>query len=100
MRRLLFRNSVRVESGNCSLIDGPDDVQPSVFSAGDVGDEQENQEISTNMAHLDSPNLKYYKENILVYISGYIVNKLIKKLTCKYCIKMLLNVKKCRSHSG
>uniref|UniRef100_A0A8D8QYX8 Uncharacterized protein n=1 Tax=Cacopsylla melanoneura TaxID=428564 RepID=A0A8D8QYX8_9HEMI len=61
-----------------------------VFSAGDV---ENGQEIGVNMDHLDSPNLNYYKANILVYICGYIVNKLIKKLSCKYCIKMLLNVK-------
>lgn len=91
MRRLLFRNAVQVESGNCKLIDSPD-LQPSVFESEEA-ELLKIDEIAIKMANLESKNLKDFKENILVYVSGFIVRNLIKMLTCKYCIKMILHVK-------
>lgn len=72
MRRLLFRNSVRVESGNCVLVDTPE-IQPTIlrFLAESENDEPEfsNEEI-LKVSNLESSHLQDYKENILVYISG------------------------------
>lgn len=39
---------------------------------------------------MDAIDLTYYQENVIYYISGYIVKKLVKTTTCSACVNILL----------
>lgn len=104
LRKLLFRNSVTPSiNANCtsddyettpvlefrnaerSIIDSPISTP--------VQNDNEEHEIECLLQLVEATSLTEYKNNVLYYIAGYIVNKLLEKMSCRYCISALLSNK-------
>ncbi|KAF2884152.1 hypothetical protein ILUMI_22011, partial [Ignelater luminosus] len=93
LRQLLFKNSV-----TCSINADCGDFGSSCTPVFEFRSESRSNlvedledDIDANILQLMSAtDLTYYQENVIYYISGYIVNKLVKKTTCNACVSILL----------
>lgn len=98
MRKLLFRNSVKPSiNANCTNPDYENSAilefrsaKRSIVDENSTTDENETDNSDVLMYLLDRNNLSDYKNNILYYISGYIVMKILDKLTCQHCQALLI----------
>lgn len=103
VRRLLYKNFVTASlNANClSDICGSAPIyefrsNKRVRCENTVDDSIE---FTDEMLHvLNENNLSNYEENILYYISGYIVSKFVKTCNCSYCHEILLAPFKHRDH--
>lgn len=95
LRQLLYRNAITPSvSGNCS------DFESYCTPAFEFrSEERQNQDLSETthddempifIEYLEKTKLSDFQENILFYIAGYIVRRLINDSTCHHCIKILL----------
>lgn len=98
LRKLMFRNSVQSsEKGNCWNFDS--NVQNCVlsFAAAEasvtMNDDEDVDNVDLDSLSIydvvDNSSNSYYKNNILYYICGYVVRKIVTKLKCEECIEML-----------
>lgn len=98
MRKLLFRNSVKPSvNGNC-LINYSSDLAP-VFDFKNprrniIENQNEDVELDdSNLNHfmslVDLTSLSSFQNNILYYIGGVIVRKLLKKNSCSFCQEII-----------
>lgn len=85
MRKLLFRNSVRPSiNANCTNPDYENSAileirsaKRSIVEDNNTTEENETDKSDVLMQLVDRANLSDYKNNILYYISGYIVMKIL-----------------------
>ncbi|KAF0715996.1 THAP domain-containing protein 1-like isoform X5, partial [Aphis craccivora] len=99
LRQLLFTRNITVNSGNCCDFDALEDEilefrseKRSMMSVQEetTFDDDES-EIQTYLDQLNNLQLGEYVNDILDYISGYIIRSMVKKLSCTFCIKALTN---------
>lgn len=98
MRKLLFRNSVRPSiNANCTNPDYENSAilefrsaKRSIVEDDNTTEENETDKSDVLMHLVDRTDLSDYKNNILYYISGYIVMKIVDKLTCQHCRALLI----------
>lgn len=98
LRKLLFRNSVQ-PSVNANCVDDTFhtnhviDFRKSTRSLSEpTQNTNENEEadfVNNMIRHLESPQQSIYQQNVLYYISGYIVNTILRKNSCPYCKDVL-----------
>lgn len=98
LRKLLFRNSV-TPSVNANSFDADFETAPvlefksnkhecnSVFTT----ETNEEQQIEWLLDIVNGQNLSEYKNNILYYISGFIVKKFFEKSNCEHCKAALVS---------
>ncbi|CAG9789006.1 unnamed protein product [Diatraea saccharalis] len=98
IRKLLFRNSV-TPSVNANSFDADFQTSPvlefksnkhecnSVFTT----ETNEEQQIEWLLNTVNGRNLSEYKNNILYYISGFIVKKFLEKSNCEHCNAALVS---------
>lgn len=107
MRKLLFRNSV-VPSINANCTDADFELSPilefrsqkrTVVESQEVCDLENENEANVLLNHMSSINLSDYKHNILYYIAGHFVNKLLDKISCQHCRDALIIAKDNYDHS-
>lgn len=106
MRKLLFRNSVRPSiNANCtnpeyenSAILEFRSAKRSIVEDNDMTVENETDTSDVLMHLVDRTDLSDYKNNILYYISGYIVMKILNKLTCQHCRALLITHRTHKDH--
>lgn len=48
---------------------------------------------------MNSTNISDYKMNVLYYIAGYFVNKLLNKISCQYCRNAIITTKHNSDHT-
>lgn len=95
MRQLLFRNSITASpNANCGEF-GKYSTPAFEFrtekrQAQEIQFEDGNNEINTLIEYLNKKSLSDFQENVLYYISGYIVRSLINNSTCNYCNNIML----------
>lgn len=107
MRKLLFRKSVKPSiNANCT----DEDYEPSPIlefrsakrspsTLQDSNSEQnETDKIDTLLQLIERTNVSDFRNNILYYISGYIVGKMLDKVTCEYCKAALLTKRNHEDH--
>lgn len=103
LRKLLFRNSVVPSvNGNCSVYNEPCTAPIFEFAMQEqpLPTNSSGQDDAINMMRsIDHVEFSYYKNNILYYISGFILKKVIKLLDCCYCIDILLESNNCIEHN-
>lgn len=99
IKQILLKNAFKLKNnGNCNTFD--EDVMCSIFDFKWNKKEQFNDDCQMGEANQDilnrlqlinniNPSLQSAKENILYYILGYIILKIIKKLDCNSCIKSI-----------
>lgn len=102
IKQILLKNSLKLNTnGNCNTFD--DDVMCSIFDFkwnknvhfdGNESDDND-YNILNRFQLIDnlSPYVQSAKENILYYILGYIIMKIITKIECDSCRKCLFNEK-------
>lgn len=97
LRQLMYRNRVQASEGsNCFNFD--EHHQNSVFSfsepfdGNNSNDESESFEENMPEINVDARPTSYYTDNILHYISGYVVRKVDKFMQCAECTKCLHNM--------
>lgn len=98
IRKLLFRNSVRPSiNANCTNPDYENSAilefrsaKRSIVEDDNTTEENETDKSDVLMHLVDRTDLSDYKNNILYYISGYIVMKIVDKLTCQHCRALLI----------
>ena len=100
LRRILLRNAiVSSKYANCT----PFDAQSvgSVYSLKwskrcspvmetVATDEQDDTDCNLLFAQLDSFTLTAYQENIITYIAGFVLRKVMKKISCAVCASTLI----------
>lgn len=96
LRQLLFKNSVTGSvTANCMLFENlstpafefrSENRQKKEVTENDIDIEK----IATYINYLDNKNLTDVQENVIFYISGYLVRNLIKNTSCNDCINILL----------
>ncbi|CAH0719242.1 unnamed protein product, partial [Brenthis ino] len=76
-------------------------LQKSDFQRDNTDDEDRDEESQVKkwLEQIEGIHLSYYKNNILYYISGYIVNKMLDKTTCEYCRSALLVKRQHKDHN-
>lgn len=99
LRKILVRNSVKGSKyGNCSNLE-PECKEPLLQlkwkKPEKAPEEKENidedEKIQAFCDVIDQEkSMTYYKENILAYIGGFVVRKIIKSLSCQVCAEALL----------
>lgn len=106
MRKLLFRNSVRPSiNANCTNPDYENSAilefrsaKRSIVEDDNTTEENETDNSDVLMHLVDRTDLSDYKNNILYYISGYIVMKIVDKLTCQHCRALLITHRTHKDH--
>lgn len=102
LRKLLFRNSITAE-GNCINLEPPvsnsvlefrSQMRSDGFGVSETSADTADDESVELVLLLQSVSLTEYQDNILCYIAGYLVRKLLCKLHCKHCQAMLVNKRK------
>lgn len=97
VRKLLYRNRVKPSTyANCT----DDDLELSPISEfrsekrsileTQVSDLHKKEQLDTLMYYIESNKISYYKMNVLYYITGHFVNKIIDKISCQSCRDILL----------
>lgn len=106
LRKLLHRNSIKPSlSANC--IDSEFELSPVLEfrSQKRITNEKQNvdslddQQVEILLNRVQSINMSDYKNNILYYISGHFVNKMLNKLSCPHCRDALVITKDDFDHS-
>ena len=95
LRQLLFRNSIKAsvhancgDFGNiCSPILEFRSENRKQVESNDSGDE----DLNNITPFATAVNLTDFQENVIYYMSGYICRKLLLKLTCNYCVEIVLH---------
>lgn len=102
IKQILIKNAVTCSShGNCNTFD--DDATLSIFSfkynkkniSDDNFSDSDEIEIVNRSTLLNNSNSNYEddsKKNIIYYITGYVLKKIIPLLDCNSCIQSLLEV--------
>ena len=102
LRRLLIRNSIEPSNtGNCThfddalwkpngLFDFPSKQNQHQETTTDNNDNDENYSCERMLIQLDQESPSELQDNVLYYLSGFVVRALISKLKCKECIGELL----------
>lgn len=109
MKQILMKNGISASSaGNCIALDGPicggifdikwpkKSAEPLMSNNGEIDTEEEEDEdrILNQIDQLtDSRNSDLHTiatNNILYYVSGFVVRNLLKKISCVGCIEKLL----------
>lgn len=105
IRRLLYRNSVTA-SINANCLTDADNETVSILEFRSkkrniIESEQSNNDIYIEklVERLESINLSCYQENILFYITGYIVDQFIKNCTCIHCTEIVISRKSDHNYS-
>lgn len=96
VRQMLFTKDIAVVNGNCVAFDTTGDVlefRSEKRTLKDVEESADCKKINTFLTHMDNINLCTYVEEILHYIGGYIVRSILKKITCEFCIDLLMETK-------
>jgi hypothetical protein len=110
--RLLVRHEVKVSTGNCIPLDSvpvlhvtnrrPKVDSEDVLSLVRKFDLAERSHpLATDHDYDDVPNfigLTLYEENVVTYIAGFVVRKMVKRITCEEC-KEALYVRERPTHS-
>lgn len=100
LRKLMFRNSVQAPKGsNCLEFDihhqncimSFNQTNPSQLD--DNSNQEEDEYPEELFELLRHSNLSYFKENILYYISGYVVRKVDNAMKCEQCKYVLYDKK-------
>lgn len=101
LRKLLFKNSVTPSvNANCTFVDYETspilefrNTQRSILDSSIPTLDQtqnEREQIEYLLRLVEAASLSEYKNNVLYYIGGYIVTKLLNKITCRHCQGALL----------
>lgn len=107
MRKLPYRNSVK-PSINANCTDDDFELTPilefrsqkRIIEKNQEDDDlQDENEIEILFNYMQSINLSDYKNNILYYIAGHFVNKMLNKITCQHCRDALIISKDNCDHS-
>lgn len=96
LRRLLFKNSITPSiNANCTVDDYEStpvlefrSEKRTIVESNNEDNTEKSVEVLLNL--IDNSNLSNYKLNIIYYIGGCIVNKMIGKISCKDCCSILL----------
>ena len=98
LRRLLIRNSIEPSNtGNCThfddalcelneLFDFPSKQNQHQETTIDYNDNEENYICERMLIQVDQESPNELQDNVLYFISGFVVRGLISKLKCKECI--------------
>ncbi|EZA47209.1 THAP domain-containing protein [Ooceraea biroi] len=98
LRKLLFRNNVQPSiNANCigdtseilSVFEYRTSRRSMLHNTNDSTDD-DNSDIQKIMSLVDDIALSSLQDNIIYYIGGFIIRKLLKKLTCEHCHNILL----------
>lgn len=97
MRKLMFRNSVQASgSSNCKNFEPC--VQEAAISFAEaknlaLGSSREEEDQINEENLIDIRNLcseiTYYQENVIYYISGFIVKRILEKVQCEACFQLV-----------
>lgn len=107
MRKLLYRNSV-TPSINANCTDDDFELSPVlefrskkriIEKNQEDGNSQDENEVEVLFNYMQSINISDYKKNILYYIAGHFVNKMLNKITCQHCRDALIITKDSFDHS-
>lgn len=99
LRQLLLKNSIRASSSAncidfdslCSLVlNFRSEERTQNQNVGENANEPSLDILNSHMINLTNVNLNYYQENIVYYISGYIVRQFLKNMNCTACADILL----------
>lgn len=109
LRKLLYRNSVKPSlSANCidtefelSPVLEPRSQKRTIHENHEDGDDDDNDEqvVEILLNRIESINMSDYKNNILYYIAGYFVNKMLNNISCPHCRDALVIRKDDFDHS-
>jgi len=96
VKQILIKNALKLKNnGNCNIFD--DDAMCNIFDLKwnkNLQNDQFNNESDENdpeilqrlqLINNLNPSLQTAKENILYYILGYIITKVVKQLDCHFC---------------
>lgn len=98
MRKLLYRNSIK-PSMNANCTDDEFELSPILEFRSEkrsvletqVSDPHEEEQLDAPMYYIESINMSDYKMNILYYITGHFVNKMLDKISCQHCRDALVS---------
>lgn len=97
LRQLLYRNAIASSvTANCtefeSYCNPAFEFRSESRQNQDISQtKNDDHEIATYINCLENKNLSDFQENVIFYISGYIVRCLINDSTCHHCIEILLH---------
>lgn len=106
LRKLLYRNSIK-PSMNANCTDDEFELSPilgfgnekrSVIEAHST-DLHEEEQLDVLMYYVDSITISDYKMNILYYIAGHFIDKMLDKISCQYCRDALVMPKERFDHT-
>lgn len=98
LRKLLFRNNVQ-PSVNANCIGDTSEIlsvfeyrtsRRSIVHNTNNSTDEENSDVQKIMSLVDDITVSSLQENIIYYIGGFIIRKMLKKLTCEHCHNILL----------
>ena len=100
LRKILLRTSIKGNKyGNCSNLESGcnEPLFELKWKKSPLVTEEQNQAIEEDIPLRQfcqvieqESSMTYYKENILAYIGGFVVRRILKSLTCKVCAEALL----------
>jgi len=101
LRSILLHISIKQSTGNCSLLTSHED---SLFSLKwkykkneHVLENEEQVQLITD--NCNNPILNSLTDNVLYYIAGYVIKKLLPVLTCEKCIKAVTDDSYVQDHT-
>lgn len=106
LRKLLYRNSIK-PSMNANCTDDEFELSPILDFRSDKrsvtedqsSDSHEEEQLDALMYYIESITMSDYKMNVLYYIAGHFVNKMLNKISCKHCRDALVIAKEHYDHT-
>lgn len=100
LKSILLHNSIKMSSGNCTLLSPNED---SIFAIkwNYKKTKEQDEEIDYYLLAEQSNNifLNSITENVLYYISGFVVKMILPSLKCQYCMRAIIDAPCAQDHS-